>query len=92
MHMIAGDLNSQLNIAAATLIKAAPGKLVTVSVVVAGTTAGSVNDSATIVGAAAANQIGALPNTVGVFTFWFPFFSGLVITPGTGQTLAVSWV
>lgn len=89
---------SQLNIAAATLVLAVPkdfsigqARLVRVNVIVAGTTVGSVNDAATVAGAAASNQIFVAPNAVGSYLVDFPIFNGIVVTPGTGQTLAVTY-
>ena len=68
-----------------------PRRISHVHVLVAGSTAGSVNDSATIAGAAVANQVYAIPNTVGVYIIDFPMINGIVVTPGTGQTVAVSY-
>lgn len=83
---------SGLNITAATLVKAAPGRLVRVSVVVPGTAAGSVNDAATVAAAAATNQIASVQATAGnVVLFDWPCLAGIVVTPGAGQTLAVSY-
>lgn len=84
-------LYSVLNITAATLIVARPGRVARINVVVAGSAAGSVNDSATVAGAGAANQIAATPNSLGPIQLNFPFTNGLVITPGTGQTLSVAY-
>jgi hypothetical protein len=88
---------SMLNIAAATLVTSATvssysqRRLARVSVLVAGSTAGSVNDALSIATAAAANQVFVIPNTVGVYAIDFPILSGIVVTPGTGQTVAVSY-
>jgi hypothetical protein len=92
MHMTSGYLNSQLGAAAgvATQVKVGPGKLITIAVIVPGAV-GAVYDSATVGGVAAGNQIAVLPAAVGVYTFWFPFFNGLVIAPGAAQTWAVSF-
>jgi hypothetical protein len=80
------------NITAATLVKGAPGTLLTVQVIVSGNAPGTVNDVSTAGGAAAGNQIGTIPNQVGVTQFRVPFLTGLVVVPGTGQTVAVSYV
>ena len=87
-----------LNITAATQVVVTPpdfslgqGRLVRVQVLVAGSTNGAAYDSATVAGAAVANQIGAWPNTVGSYLIDMPFTKGLVVTPGTGQTVAVSY-
>ena len=86
-------LKSVLNITAATLVKASAGRLATISVLVVGTTVGSANDSATVAGAAPANQIAVIPEavTTSPLVMNFPCKNGIVVTPGTGQTLAVSF-
>jgi|ERR1700674_994331 len=66
-------------------------RLVRINVLVAGTTPGSANDSATIAGAATANQLCAIPNVVGSFLVDFPIMAGLTITPGASQVVAVSY-
>jgi hypothetical protein len=83
--------NTTLNITAATVVKATPGLVFRVSVQVAGTGTGTVNDCATTGAAAAANQIYVIPETVGVVAIDWPCLTGIVVTPGTGQTVAISW-
>lgn len=88
---------SALNLSgAAQLIMAVPkdfaigqARLVRVNVLVAGSAAGSVNDAATVAAAATANQIFVIPNTVGSYLVDWPILSGIVVTPGTGQTVAI---
>lgn len=79
------------NISAAAVVKASAGRIAKVSVVVAGSAAGSVNNVATIGGVAAANLVAVIPNTVGVYDIDMPCSAGIVVTPGTGQTVAVSY-
>jgi hypothetical protein len=62
-----------------------------VHVLVAGSTPGSVNDAATVAAAGTANLVFAIPNTVGIYVVDFPCMQGIVVTPGTGQTVAVSY-
>ncbi len=85
-----GSLNN-LNITAATLVKATPGTLYRVSVTVAGSAAGSAYDFGATTGQGAANLIAAIPNTVGVIELVFPCNTGILIVPGTGQTVSVSY-
>lgn len=88
-----GGTSSRLNIAAATVVKATPGRVCQVSVVTAGSTLGTINDVATTGAAAAANQVGSAPNTAGaVVPLNFPCAVGIVVVPGTGQVLAVSYI
>lgn len=82
---------SALNISANTVVKATNGFVVRVSVVVAGSAAGSVNDAATVAAATSANEIAVIPDTVGTYSIEFPAFSGIVVKPGTGQTVAISY-
>ncbi len=87
-----GGIYSSLNITAATVIKATKGRIAKVIVLVAGSTAGSVNDSATIGGVAASNLVSTIPAAVASISLDFPCANGIVVTPGTGQTLAVSFI
>lgn len=83
---------STYNITAATLIKAGSGKLKRYSILVAGA-AGTINDAASTGTAAAANAMFVLPAVVGTVdlgTGWV-FGSGLVVSPGAGQTVSVDW-
>jgi hypothetical protein len=79
------------NITAATVIKATRGYIARVSVIVAGSAVGTINDCATTGAAAVGNQVGVIPNTVGILSYGFPCATGIVIVPGTGQTVAVSY-
>jgi hypothetical protein len=83
---------STLNITSSTVIKASPGRVFKVSVVVAGsTTPGTINDCTTTGAAAASNQIGTAPNALGTIDFNWPMASGIVVVPQGGQTLAITW-
>ena len=83
--------NATLGINTATVVKTGAGNIGYVSVTVAGSAAGAVYDAKSTSGNASANQIAAIPNTVGVYPIDFPTGVGLVIAPGTGQTVAVTW-
>ncbi len=84
--------NTQLDISTATVVKAAPGQLVTISVISAGTTVGTANDSLTTAGASIANQIAAIPNTAGsIQQINWKCSNGIVIVPGTGQVISVAY-
>lgn len=86
-----GGVKAVLNVTAATVIKATPGICIRVSVVAVGSTSGTANDVATTGVAAAANQFGTLPNTLGTYEFDWPCGTGIVLIPGTSQVLAVSF-
>lgn len=87
-----GGLTSVKNITAATVIKAGAGRICRVSVIVAGSAAGTVNDVLTTGAAAVANQVATIPNAVANLDIQFPCATGIVVVPGTGQTLAVSFI
>ena len=69
----------------------ANARLVRVNVLVAGTTVGSANDSATIAGASVANQLTAIPNVLGPMLVDAPVQAGIVVTPGAGQVVTVTY-
>lgn len=87
-----GNANSSaLDLTSATVVKSSHGFVVTVSVVVAGSAAGAVYDSVATTGNTAANQIAVIPNTAGIYVISFPAKNGIVVAPGTGQTVAISY-
>lgn len=87
-----GGQSQTYNITAATVIKAAPGRVFRVNVQVAGSTTGTVNDCLTTGAAAIANQVAVIPDTVGPLLLEWPCATGIVVVPGTGQTLSVSYL
>jgi hypothetical protein len=86
-----GGSLSSLNISAATVVKARPGTLFRVSVTTAGSAAGAVYDAATTGGNVAANLVAAIPDAAGVIELEWPVANGILIVPGTGQVLSVSY-
>jgi hypothetical protein len=78
-------------ITAATVIYVGAGYLVNFSVVVAGATSGTISNTGTVSAVAAANALCAIPNTVGIVKVGQVFSSGLVVTPGTGQSVNVTY-
>ena len=86
-----GGVSSTYNLSASTVVKATPGRAIRVSVITAGSTAGTLNDCTTTGAAAASNQIASIPNAVGVIYLDWPTTAGLVYVPGTGQVVAINW-
>lgn len=84
-------------ITASVTLKAAPGFVKTVSVVVAGSAAGTINDAASVGGAAAANAVAGTPAAIGSQVFGnaqqlgLRCGTGITVLVGTGQTIAVEW-
>ena len=79
-----------LNITSATVVKIGSGMLLGLSVTVAGA-AGTINDCVTTGAASAANTMVASPAAVEVVQCNIPFYNGLVVAPGAGQTVVVTW-
>lgn len=74
-----------------TFVVSGSGRLLRVSVLVAGSGTGFVHNSATPTGAAASNALVACPQTIGVYEANVVFNAGLVIVPGTGQSLSITY-
>lgn len=72
-----------------TAVSTAAGRFAVVSVIVAGSTTGTVYDSnsTTIL----TRPLFTIPNTLGVFFVNMPTTLGLVVSPGTGMTVSVSY-
>lgn len=85
--------SSTKNITAATVVKAAPGKVLTVTIVDDGSGGGFVHDADSTGTAAAANAILALPTGSGPLSIEanFPCSTGIVVVPGTAQVIAIAW-
>lgn len=83
--------NTSLTVTAQTLVVTGRGYLVSFSVTVAGTAAGTVNNAQSVALANAGNALCATPNTIGVYPCGLVFTNGLVISPGTGQSLNVTY-
>lgn len=99
--IVAGDaVSSSMDISAAAVVKAAAGKLARIVIQDVGTAgAFTLNDVATVAGAAAANQIASIAyNATGVvagvpIVFEWPCANGIVVsTVTTGGVIAVSYV
>ena len=78
-------------VTSSTLVIAGRGRLLSFSVVVAGTANGTIYNSGTPTGGSASNALVATPTTVGVYSANMIFTDGLVISPGTGQSINVTY-
>ncbi|HQT24974.1 MAG TPA: hypothetical protein PLK99_00045 [Burkholderiales bacterium] len=87
-----GGARSALNITAKTLIKAGPATLFKLVIITAPTVAGGIYDSATTAGTSASNLINPIstgPSTL--ISLDWPCQNGIVIDPGTGGVMSVSY-
>lgn len=87
-----GAIKSQPNINLPIALKSAPGNLLVINVVVAGTTPGGVYDVAGIF-PTTLNQIAVIPNTVDgkPLVYDWPCQNGILIVPGLGQVVSAKW-
>ena len=85
--------NSALCISGAPqILKAGPGSIIRVNVLVAGSAPGGVYDCATTAAmSATANEVAAIPNFTGQIVLEFPCLVGIGVAPGTGQTISASY-
>lgn len=77
-------------ITAATLVASGSGYLVNVAILVAGA-AGNIYNAASTGGAGSTNLIYPTVATVGFTPVGMRFTNGLVVTPGAGQTVVVTY-
>lgn len=89
IYLNVNGTTSQTAMTATTQVKVGQGRLASIAVITAGSTAGAIYDSATTT--TTTNQICAVPNTVGVFVVNIPYINGLVYAPGTGQKATISY-
>ena len=82
---------TSLTVTTATVIFTGPGYLVNFAVVVAGTGAGLIYDFNSTTSPPAADALCATPTTVGVVKTGQVFTTGLVVVPGTGQSINVTY-
>lgn len=80
------------NLVKGPLTGPADGRIYSITVTTAGA-AGAVYDSPTTAAIGPSNLIFTIPAVVGVYNFadGFPFGSGLVVSPGAGQVVSVSF-
>jgi hypothetical protein len=90
---IPGGTTTTLDITTATVIKSSAGRVFSINVMgAAGSAVGAIYDSASIAGNTIANQIGAIPEAIGPYSFYaMPTANGIVVVPPTGSTVSISW-
>ena len=86
---IAGNTNRPA-ISTTTAILSQPGRLVSVVVTTAGV-AGAVYDASNVSNISANNLVYVIPATLGVVSVGIPMMYGIVIAPGAGQVVTVSY-
>ena len=89
-NKIAGAFTSA-TVTGSTAVVVGAGRLVSFSLVVAGSSTGLVHDASSTANASAANALVAVPNTIGVYQVGSRFSKGVVIVPGIGQSINVTY-
>ena len=77
------------SLTAATVVQLGVGRLCTVSVTTAGSAAGNIYDATS--SSATTNPVYVIGTTLGVTVVNIPITNGLVVAPGTGQVVMVSY-
>lgn len=86
-----GGTKSALCVTAATIVKAAAGAVMNLEVIVAGAPGAVYDCAATADASATANQVAVIPAAVGPVKLEFPCLVGIVVVPGAGQKVSVSY-
>lgn len=76
-------------ITTASIVKPSAGRVCAVSVIVGGSAVGKIYDG--VNASATANPIYTIPTTVGAYVVNIPALYGIVVAPGTGQTISLSY-
>lgn len=76
-------------ISAPTVVKSSSGRLVNVSVVTAGSADGQIYDGAQL--SQTSRPIFAIPDTLGLYEANLPMAHGILVVPGSGQIVSVSF-
>ena len=82
-------LNVYSNITTNTVVLSGQGRVVRMSVIVAGSSDGSIYDAN--VATATTNKLVTIEKTIGVYEVNMPVNNGIVVHPGTGQTISISY-
>jgi hypothetical protein len=87
---LVGNKNAT-GIIAQSVVSSNPGRVYNISVIVAGSATGTVWDSSSTTSAVSSRLLYTIPTAVGVYVINMPVSYGIVVTPGTGQTIAVGY-
>lgn len=88
-----GGKTTSATLTASTLVFSGPGRLVSYSITVKGSAAGTIYNSPTTGGVSASNALIVTTATqeVGVYQVGVHFSNGLVVSPGTGQSINITY-
>ena len=77
------------NLSATTLVSSKAGRLARVSVLAGGSTNGTIYDSTSTT--SPTRPIFKIPTTTGIIDVNLPVVNGIVVSPGTGQVVTISY-
>lgn len=83
--------SSTISAGSNTLVVSGSGRLINFIVLTAGSANGTVYDTTNTSSPPAADEMVVIPQTLGVFPIGAIFTNGLVVTPGTGQVITVTY-
>lgn len=75
----------------ASLVSNTAGRLVNIMVAVDGSVHGTIHDAASVAAASSDNIIAIIPKAIGMVQINVPFFNGLVVNPGNGQSVSLTY-
>lgn len=78
-------------VSADTLMITGRGYIASFSITVAGSGSGTINNAQSVALSSASNVLCATPTTIGVYRAGLIFTNGLVVRPGTGQSINVTY-
>lgn len=76
-------------ISASSVVSTTAGRLARISITTAGSTTGTIYDSNSTT--ATTRPIFKIPNTIGIIEVSIPVTNGIVVAPGSGQVVTVSY-
>lgn len=85
---VQGALNN-CDISSASLVTTGAARVCNIIVTTAGSATGAVYDAS--VASGTTNKVFTIPNTVGIYVVNFPVKYGIVVAPGTGQVVSISY-
>lgn len=88
-YLNVNGVQNAADLTAATLVRTGAGRVAVVSVTTAGSTVGKIYDANST--SATTLPIYTIPMTVAVFVVNLPVTNGVVVAPGTGQHVTVSF-
>jgi hypothetical protein len=82
---------TSITVTSSTSVIVGSGYLVNFSVVVAGSSAGTIYNASATSATAASNALCAIPDVVGIYKAGQAYSAGLVVVPGTGQSVNITY-